>query len=548
LSRIKSLRLKWLHLASSSRFYGYTDALLRGYSQVIFCNSPLVGAILLSGFIDSPVAGLLSLLGSISSLATAAASRVSTYLLKSGFYVWNGALTGLALAAYTPFSLKLILLTLAGGMLSAALTTFFYRNLQLRYDLPLLSMPFVLVTWLLLVVADLIVPLGDIYLKTPGFAEKGLIETLLLPRLPIWMSTGLHIMSAMFFQDSIIIGIIVLAGILSYSRISALFGLAGGIAGLALYRLMVPFPVYNSDIVIGFNCALVGLALGGFYLKLTWQALFYAGLAVILAVLFGIGFTEGLGRFNIPALTGPFNLVTLMFMLIIRALPETARGLGLHLVPLVLVDKPEATLNCKSFTGKEMTRQCVKLTLPFYGTWIVSNGNFSHPTHVGASSYAWDFIVVDGYGRSFLSTGRNNEDFYCFGLPIIAPADGRVVKMIDSVPDNTPPNVNMEFNWGNHIIIDHGNSEFSEISHMLQNSVKVKVGDEITRGQLLGYCGNSGFAYAPHIHFQVQNIGVTGSNSVPAVFSDYVVHKGLVNTTVDEGIPRRGELVSGQSA
>jgi murein DD-endopeptidase MepM/ murein hydrolase activator NlpD len=379
----------------------------------------------------------------------------------------------------------------------------------------------------------------------PEILQKGNVEVILLPLLPSWLSTISHVMSAILLQNSIIIGLVVIIGILYYSRISAFFGLAGGIIGITLYRLLVPMSdSYINELVIGFNCALISLALGGLFIKLTWQTLIYTAFATVTGVFAGMAFIKIGGPPNIPALAAPFNLVTLLFLFIIRAFPRSADRRGLHAIPLELVNKPEADFNWRSFAGLSMRKQYVRLTLPFYGTWYVSNGNFSHPSHIGVAAYAWDFIIVDEYRRLFNRTGKNNEDYYCFGLPLIAPGDGTVVKVVDFIPDNTPPDINMDESWGNHVIIDHGNAEYSEISHLLQFSLKVKEGDVVKRGQLIGFCGNSGFSYSPHIHFQLQKGGSVGAQSIPAKFLKYLVHRGPGRTSISEGIPKRSERVS----
>jgi murein DD-endopeptidase MepM/ murein hydrolase activator NlpD len=54
-------------------------------------------------------------------------------------------------------------------------------------------------------------------------------------------------------------------------------------------------------------------------------------------------------------------------------------------------------------------------------------------------------------------------------------------------------------------MIDHGNSEYSVIMHMQQGSVTVKVSERVVAGQVLGKLGNSGNAFGPHLHYQLQS-------------------------------------------
>jgi len=379
----------------------------------------------------------------------------------------------------------------------------------------------------------------------PKVLIGGQIEQVILPALPAPLSTIFHALSAIFFQHSVILGMFCLLGILIYSRISTIFGLAGGAIGILLFGILTTSGGnYANELTVGFNCALIGIALGGLFITLTWQTTLYALFAVITGAVTSLALINLLGIFDVPALASPFNLVTLLFLCILRMVPTTSSKAGLELLPLVRVNRPEANLNWYPMENLRRTKQKVRLSLPFFGTWYVSCGNNNQPAHLGTSAYAWDFVVLDEYKKLCRGSGTENENYYSFGLPVLASAAGTVVKVTNSILDNTPPTANWEQSWGNHVIIDHGNNEFSEISHFKQHSILVREGDKVVRGQLLGHCGNSGLSMAPHIHYQLQNAGTIGANTVPARFHNYVVHKGTARKTVKEGIPKEKAFVS----
>jgi murein DD-endopeptidase MepM/ murein hydrolase activator NlpD len=54
-------------------------------------------------------------------------------------------------------------------------------------------------------------------------------------------------------------------------------------------------------------------------------------------------------------------------------------------------------------------------------------------------------------------------------------------------------------------VIDHGNGEFSMIAHLQKGSVRVKPGDTVRQGQVVGLMGNSGDTSGPHVHYQLQS-------------------------------------------
>jgi murein DD-endopeptidase MepM/ murein hydrolase activator NlpD len=57
---------------------------------------------------------------------------------------------------------------------------------------------------------------------------------------------------------------------------------------------------------------------------------------------------------------------------------------------------------------------------------------------------------------------------------------------------------------GNHVVIDHGQGEFSMIAHFMAGSMLVKDGARVRQGQALGKLGHSGDTNAPHVHCQLQ--------------------------------------------
>ena len=83
---------------------------------------------------------------------------------------------------------------------------------------------------------------------------------------------------------------------------------------------------------------------------------------------------------------------------------------------------------------------------------------------------------------------------------IVAHSDGVVVEVINNVRGRTP---NEKSNPGNMVKIDHGNGYQTRYLHMAFDSVKVNVGDKVKRGQVLGYMGDTGYAFGGHLHFEV---------------------------------------------
>ena len=106
----------------------------------------------------------------------------------------------------------------------------------------------------------------------------------------------------------------------------------------------------------------------------------------------------------------------------------------------------------------------IKIGLPFYGEWNVWQGPDGKHTHKGEWKHAWDFVIVDKDQNTYKNDGYFLQDYYSYSAPVVAPADGTVVNIIDGIPDNDPGDVNMVQNWGNTIVIKHSEYLYSQIS------------------------------------------------------------------------------------
>src|SRR5205085_2151769 len=116
--------------------------------------------------------------------------------------------------------------------------------------------------------------------------------------------------------------------------------------------------------------------------------------------------------------------------------------------------------------------------------------------------------------------------FPYFGADIHAVAYGPVVAVIDGLPEQvpgkSPTGLPLDQYAGNHVVQDIGGGNYALYAHMKTGSVKVKVGDRLTSGQVIGNLGNSGNSDAPHLHFHVMSTpDPLKSNGLPFVFTGF---------------------------
>ena len=198
---------------------------------------------------------------------------------------------------------------------------------------------------------------------------------------------------------------------------------------------------------------------------------------------------------------------------------------------------------------KNTSRNQTKMALPLKGEWFVFWGGdtATQNYHQDAPNqrFAFDIVKFDANGKSHKGDGRKNEDYYAFGQEIVASADGVVSYVVDGIHDNVPGEMNRMFVPGNVVIIKHADGEYSLFAHFKQNSIRVKLGDKVTKGQTLGLCGNSGNSSEAHLHFQVQNTPFFSDEASMKVFFEKVTVKsgGKTETKTDYS-PVKGEIVS----
>lgn len=150
-----------------------------------------------------------------------------------------------------------------------------------------------------------------------------------------------------------------------------------------------------------------------------------------------------------------------------------------------------------------------RLSLPFKGRWLVFWGGDTEELNqhhdVPNQRFAFDFLGANEEGKTRKGEGPVNEDYFAFGREILAPADGKVTDVIKGVRDNIPGSMNPYSALGNAVFIQHRENEVSVLAHLKLGSIKVKVGDNVKSGQVIGLCGNSGNSSEPHLHYHLQN-------------------------------------------
>jgi murein DD-endopeptidase MepM/ murein hydrolase activator NlpD len=200
----------------------------------------------------------------------------------------------------------------------------------------------------------------------------------------------------------------------------------------------------------------------------------------------------------------------------------------------------------------------VRLSPPLHGDQWIAEAAFSPTSYHRrailpiegnfylAQRYAIDWERMCNDGLEVHQNMHENANWQAYGYEVLASADGVISKIAtNSIPDNIPPGLPnppppLSDVSGNYVILDtiQNNKHYYILyAHMQPGSIKVKLGQKITRGQVLGLVGNSGNSAAPHLHMHVTETNeAEKSNGVPFVFETATIQGNAEEVDEDYGI------------
>lgn len=199
---------------------------------------------------------------------------------------------------------------------------------------------------------------------------------------------------------------------------------------------------------------------------------------------------------------------------------------------------------------------------PVAGTWYIGAAPSleSHHRWAANQEFAIDFGMLGPNSRTHAGAGARLADYSDYGKDVLAAADGVVVEAHDGAPESDSnlqqPGESADAYMqrtmaqqnellmkgyleplGNYVVIKHEGGEYSDYAHLRTGTVKVKKGDAVKRGQVVGQLGHSGNSTEPHLHFQVTDgPDPMYSRGIPVVFSNVFVEMlGYENAPLQSG-------------
>jgi len=128
-----------------------------------------------------------------------------------------------------------------------------------------------------------------------------------------------------------------------------------------------------------------------------------------------------------------------------------------------------------------------------------------------AQRYAVDWTRIGADGQIFRGDPAKNSNWTPYGSDVLAVAAGKVVEIVDGLPENDPTAdakaiaITVDNATGNHLILDLGGGRYALYAHLKPGSFRVHEGDRVHEGQVIAALGNTGKSDAPHLHFQVMD-------------------------------------------
>jgi len=169
--------------------------------------------------------------------------------------------------------------------------------------------------------------------------------------------------------------------------------------------------------------------------------------------------------------------------------------------------------------------------------WKAANGPSNHSAHrrallpIGghatiAQRFAIDWVKLGDDDKTFTGDATKNASYHAWGAEALAVAPAVVTETKDGIPENVPGAravpIGLDTIAGNHVVLDLGGGRFALYAHLQPGSLRVKVGERVRRGQVIGLVGNTGNSSEPHLHFQVTDgRSPLGSEGVPYAFDAF---------------------------
>lgn len=159
--------------------------------------------------------------------------------------------------------------------------------------------------------------------------------------------------------------------------------------------------------------------------------------------------------------------------------------------------------NVKSINGEiayvdPVGKEVIKSAVPK----VISIGTKFIPNVGSTASWGWPtnsgYTFSSYYGYRLAVFGEGN---FHSGIDIAGTGYGSNVYAANNGVIET---MKYTYSYGNYIMINHNNGFYTVYAHMAGFAPNLSVGSTVSRGQVIGYVGSSGWATGPHLHYEIR--------------------------------------------
>jgi urea transporter len=434
--------------------------LFRAYSTVFFCYSPWIGAwfaLISWGSPRTAISGLFSL------LCTWFFGRLLSINPPGDLHLVNGLLCGLFLSAYYPISIELFVGLIIATLFITTCTNWLCNFMWNLGKIPLMTLPFVLGTWPLIIIFH---EQQMVSFPTLMFVPENLPSFLS----STWSDVFFSSVGGLMLVPYPLTGALIFLGLFVASRYLTFLVISGYIIGaLTLYIFGYDFLIAQT----GYNFMLAAIAIGGIFMVPGKFSYFVALCGSALAALSIVAMYKLLFPVHLPLLVLPFLLSTYFWLGGLNYRSKKKRG-PLNLDTPVSPEIAWERYRLESERGIHI--DTIFISQSFIDDWQVR----------------YDSNIKQHY---FSCVSEAREQY------IFAPVNASVVEMRDSA-NAQHQKAAIDDSWGNFILFRDYAGQYVLLPFLKKGSIKTNPGDWITVGQPIASCEKFDKEYRLYIQIQ----------------------------------------------
>lgn len=301
-----------------NRFQFLISASLKGFSQVLLVGNTISGFLILIGItLFSPILGLMAFLSSLVGTITGKYCGGDRLLIREGIFSFNATLCGITAVLFLNGNKRWFIALFAAVL--AALAMKVLTKILDRWNIPVLTIPFVFITWIGLLIAYRV----DTLYMDPSFVISSPamwnLSTEGTPTLLIGMIKGI---GEVFVIDSLWTGSLILIALFVVGWRFGFYAIIGAfVSWLTAYFIGADSQSLNLGLY-NYNAVLTIIAVSLVFDKKDKKIILTGIIAATLTVPVTAGLELLLDPLGLPALTFPFILCTWLFVALRKFFPK----------------------------------------------------------------------------------------------------------------------------------------------------------------------------------------------------------------------------------